>query len=141
MIPSCALLATRSSGSGGGGGGGGGSVSISDLTVLGTGTSSATAYYQLSNDGNIYYSNEIGTHSWLVSGSAGDFEVRATVTSGSLTSGTTGSWLSLGSAVTWSLVQTGVGGTSAVLLIQIRDASSLSVLDSANITLDAEVNS
>lgn len=100
-------------------------------------TSGGSAGYDLLSTGIAQRSTSLaGTSSisgeWLVSGSASSYEVRATLNSGSLTSGTTGTWLNLGTSRGWAIA--GTDG-DASLTIEIRDASTLTVLDSANINL------
>ena len=75
---------------------------------------------------------------WLAFGTASNYECRATVVFGTLTSGTSGAWLSLGSSQEWSITQVGVGTNTCELTIEIRNASTLVVLDSATITLEAD---
>lgn len=117
-------------------------ITIGDEIIghsVGSGT--ATAGYRVNTsgiaekrDGASYTTLE----TWLSFGSASSYEVRATVTSGAVTSGTTGSWLALSSSQEW-LVQRGtVGISNAVLTIEIRNATSLVVVDSADVDLEAE---
>lgn len=127
-------------GGGGGDGGDGGAVSIDSRTVLKAGNGSATvsATYSLDSDGNAYDHSGALLELWLDSGAAGDFDVRATLQSGTLTSGTTGSWLSLALSRTWGASASPGQSRSATVLIEIRDANSLTVIDSATITISAE---
>lgn len=76
---------------------------------------------------------------WLPSGTASNYDVRVTVNSGSLdgSSSATGSWLNLGTTRSWAVARSSVGNQSANLTVEIRDAGTLSVLDSATITLSA----
>jgi hypothetical protein len=78
--------------------------------------------------GTLQFSGE-----WLTAGSASSCEVRATLNSGSLTAGSaaTGTWLPLSSSRIWFLDFDG----NADLTIEIRNASTLAVLDTANVTL------
>jgi hypothetical protein len=62
------------------------------------------------------------------------------VVSGTFTSGTTGSWVSLGTSRQWILAQVSVGSSSAAGTLEIRDPSSGVVFTSCNLTLNAEVN-
>lgn len=124
---------------------GGPRVSIADLSPSAATTSptNATVQYQLTNAGVTNTINQGGTTSqgnWVTpAGAAGaNYEVRASIVSGSLTSGTTGSWLALSSTRTWALTQSSIGSSTCVLTIEIRNATSLAVLDSATITLTAE---
>jgi hypothetical protein len=126
---------------------GGDSISISDRTASAFTVSptNAAAVYTLQNDGDIEATTGTNTISdvgdWInPRGAAGNtYEARATVTSGSLSSGTTGSWLALGTTRTWTLQAVpGVGVLQAVFTLEIRRASDAIVVDSATITLEAE---
>ena len=99
----------------------------------------ATASYTISSDGKVRNQASTILESWLLNGSASSFEVRATVTSGSLSSGTTGSWLACSSDRTWSVVNSAADNStiSVVMTVEIRDASTLVVADSATITIEA----
>lgn len=130
--------------SSGGEPGGSGLVSISDhsafrVTVT---PSPATAAYKLDNDGIAYYKGPATSYTaisgtWLLSGAVADYEARATIVSGTLTSGTTGSWLSLATDREW--VRTSLSGyAQCVLTVEIRNATTLEVLDAATITLTSE---
>lgn len=108
----------------------------------------AYATYTLSNTGTVLYdttpSNGNGgatsgtLETWLLSGAASDYECRATLTSGSLTTGTTGTWMSLSTSRQWQRDRAAFGSASATLTIEIRRASDGVVLDSATITLQAD---
>lgn len=123
-------------------------VAISNTTVNATRIgASTTATYQLENDGGIGVSNANGTSiidggNWVTPAGASVaalFECRATVISGSLTSGTTGSWLALDTTRTWTLGSGGPPGSqTCVFTLEIRRASDGVVVDSADITLEAE---
>ena len=116
-------------------------VSISNLLVVAIGFSTQTASYTLQADGDIISAGTIVVDQgdWIVpkSAASGVYETRATVVSGSLTTGVTGTWLSLDSDRTWSLVRNSVGSSQCVLTIEIRKGTT--VLTSATITLEAEV--
>lgn len=108
--------------------------------------SDATAVYQLTNAGVINRIINGATTSlgnWMtpqISALAGNYDVRATLQSGSLTSGTTGSSQNLGTTRSWNRSQTTVGASSATLLIEIFRAGTTSpTLASCTVTLDAEV--
>jgi hypothetical protein len=75
---------------------------------------------------------------WLTAGPASGLEIKADIVSGSVTAGTTGSWLSLASDRTWTKHQTPDGTSTVVLTVSIRNASTLEVLDSATVTIRAE---
>ena len=100
----------------------------------------ATAGFRLTSAGDIETAG--GTYAdggdWLLpkSGMA-LYEVKATLNSGALTTGTTGSWLALSSTRTWT-VSTALGAAQAVLTIEIRRIGSSLVLATITVTLDAE---
>lgn len=131
------LVNTSGGGGGGGGGSSGGSVSIDDQTVSNSDIGTAvTARYSLNSDGNVYANTDTLFEAWLDSGVAGDFEARATLLSGTLTSGTVGSWQALSTTRSWTKSSSS-GFATASIQVEIRDASSGTVLDSAIIDLEA----
>ena len=103
------------------------------------------AGYRLTSSGN--EQSGVGTsgpaystiQTWLKSGANSDYEVRATLNSGAVQSGTTGSWLALTSDRAWECIVTGLGTATANLTIEVRDDTTLEVLDSATVDLTAEV--
>lgn len=99
---------------------------------------------RVDNDGYVYATNAAGTYTsrykWLTgSGTGTDYDVRATVTSGSVSSGTTGSWLDLASDQTWTRTGTAGNATSVVLTVEIRDTATTNVLATASITLTCDM--
>lgn len=127
------------------------SVAISNRSVVGSTfePNDASATYRLLNTG-VAQEIEQGVTTnipseWLLGGSASDFEVRATLSSGTAPSGgdVLGSYLNLGTSRSWTqslALASGVTGTrTCVLLVEIRPAGGGSVLDSASITITAQV--
>jgi hypothetical protein len=121
-----------------------GLVAISDQTVytLEAYPATATAGYRLASTGIAYHTNPSGTYvaiggEWLLSGSASAYEVQATLVSGTTPSGTLGSWLGLGTTRTWTLASSD-GYLTCTLLIEIRNATTLAVLDTATVVIQAE---
>ena len=117
-------------------------INIANADVLDSaGVGTAVAGYRLNTSGiaeklvRVTYTT---LETWLSFGTASNYECRATVTAGAITSGTTGSWLALSSSREWKVEQGSVGTGTATLTIEIRNASTLVVLDSATITLEAE---
>lgn len=115
---------------------------VSDVRLSPT---NASAQYQLTNAGIVNRITSAGgtvqTDTWIspISFAGANYEVKATsLGPDTLTSGTTGSWLALSSTQTWSLSQTTDGTSTVALTIEIRNAVSLAVLDTATITLSAE---
>ena len=117
-------------------------INVSAQFIAAGAVGTATALYRLGSDGKVYQGIN-GTVSeleqWCVpSFFAGDYEARATVTIGSLTTGTTGTWLSLGTTRDWTLQETISGNTSnCTFTIELRRAGSTVVIDSATIDLEA----
>lgn len=127
------------------------SVNIADVTITYTTADPADAFtgYRLGTDG--ITSNRAGNsgssyindpRGWLEprDGAAADsYECFATLNSGTLTSGTTGSWLALTADRTWTVDQTVVGIKQAQITVQIRLIGTATVLDTAVITFYAQV--
>lgn len=116
--------------------------SVTSFTTPGPGT--AISQFILNSDGRAQYVQDGVTSDvsgeWRVAGASSDFEARATVNSGSLTAGTTGSWVGLSSTQTWSLTRSTAGLSNCNFTLEIRRASDGVVLTSASITLTSEVD-
>jgi hypothetical protein len=113
-------------------------ISISDVTVdeIVTDPSDATASYSLENDGDIVVSSGADPGDWITPLDAfSDYECQMAIVSGSVTSGTTGSYLGLGTTRTWTRARTTIGATTFVGTLTIRRVSDAVVLDTATITL------
>lgn len=106
------------------------------------------AQLQFNSDG-FAYANTTGSlvqqYQWLTgSGTASDYEVRSTVTGGSPGSFTTdpsaGTWLALSTSRTWERASTASFDRNVIATYEIRDASTLTVLATASITLDCDMS-
>lgn len=122
---------------------GGTIVSIDDRTCSSFTVSPnpAEASYELTSAGEVLVNGSgIAVETWIepTSAASGSYEVKATVTAGALSSGTTGSWLALSSNRSWSVGPVTLGNANATLTIEIRKDGV--VLDSATITLEAEAS-
>lgn len=105
----------------------------------------STATFSVNADGT--YSSDANTFAptgtWLLSGAAGDYEVRLNITSGSINNGgTTGSWLSLNSTRSWSNLATPGTGiyyneAQGVGTLQIRFAATQTILAASTLTVRA----
>lgn len=140
MMPGKLKFGTGAGG-GGGGGGGGGSVSLSNLTItkIGGGTGSVTGTYTISSDGNIYNQAGAKIGTWLNSGSAANYQVEATQTSGTtITGAALGSWLLCSTSRSWSVTATAGQVNGATMTVQIRDVATQTVRATATITFDVE---
>lgn len=112
---------------------------------------SAEARIRLNTDGTLdtYLANGGGystvSNEWLQlsrTGAGSDWRVRATLNSGTLTSGTTGSFLALSTAREWTVSRSvTAGGSEAVITLDLYDGDALyaTALASAQITLQAVV--
>lgn len=119
-------------------------VSIDNESASASGgtVATATAGYQLTSGGLVQLNNGSGfvtDSTWLLSGAAGDYEVRATLVSGTAPGGSgTGVWLNLGTTRNWTL-SAAVGTTqTCTLTIEIRLVATGIVQDTATVTLDSE---
>lgn len=119
-------------------------ISISNTSVYyaSGGLASATTGYQLTSGGQIQrleqatYTN-IGQ--WCTPTSfASDYEAYVTMISGTLTTGTVGSWVALSSTQTWTLFASAGNYETCQFTVQIRKIGTGTVLDSATITLESD---
>ena len=123
---------------------GGDKILLSGVAVSSVGAGSQTATYTLESDGDVMTATTPGgsvdAGDWIdpKASAPSDYEARATLNAGTLTSGTTGSWLALTSNRSWTLTQVTVGvATQVDLTIEIRKGSG-ATLASATVTLDAQ---
>lgn len=72
---------------------------------------------------------------WLVSGNAADCQLKVDIVSGSLNSGTTGTWLDLTSDRLYTLSTSTSLQATTVLTCTIRDKATGTVIDSSTITM------
>lgn len=119
------------------------SAAINDF-VLEPATSAATV--EFGADG-IYRSvsqssgsSDIGPWVTPTTAAGADFEIRASVVTGSVTGSATGSWLALSSTRYWTSARASPGVSAAQITVEIRAAASGAVLDSATFDLTAEVS-
>lgn len=106
------------------------------------GLTSATAGYRLTDGGQIEH-NQQNSYSnvgqWITPTSqASNYEVFATLDFGTLSSGTTGSWLALSSSQEWLCFAPQGGFEQAIITLQIRRIGTTTVLGSAQITITAD---
>ena len=125
-------------------------TALDNLIVLNNGTTDSagagvrTAAYRLANDRIVYHGNNgvyTAQYEWCKpAGTAGDYEVLATMLLGSLSSGTVGSWLNLGTTRTWSVADPVVDALPVTARVQfdIRRVSTSQILDTAIVDFDAD---
>lgn len=104
---------------------------------------SCTVQYLLTSAGvELYIDENSVSHTignWVTpTSAAAGYECRMTVTSGTFSVGTVGSWLALTSTRTWAKTQSIVGVGQVVGTIEIRDAATLAVVATATVDLTAE---
>jgi hypothetical protein len=118
-----------------------GNIAIANQTVFtSVAGTTATAKYTIDSGGDI-----TGTQGTNSEADIGDWisprvgmalcAVRATLFSGTLPSGTLGSFLALTSPRQWVLSMASVGGASCILTIEIKD--SVGLIKTAQITMNA----
>ena len=118
-------------------------VNFIDAYVYSGQSVAATAAYRVNTDGFDYQGIQgvfTALSQWVSPSSAGgNYEVFATVTSGTLSSGTTGSWVATSGSPTWTRVAAGPGTIMVVTLsMQVRAVGNATVLDTWSVTLEAE---
>jgi hypothetical protein len=132
-----------------------GEISVSDFYGTSAGVVSLSDYNIFVIDDTIataeitYYTNGAVTHSQSTSGQLwfdpnstgiGDlYEIYVSVSSGVTPSGTLNTWLALSSNRTWSVTDAidDPSSRSSTLAVQIRDAATQTVQDTATVTLTA----
>lgn len=123
-------------------------ISITNQSITDSDATAAYAYYFLTAGGQVEQSTQAGGASpsnieqWCTpTSAASNYEARVTVTSGSLTGGSsTGTWLALSSTRNWYVSESTSGNTKqCIFTVEIRRTGTTTVLDSATITLEATV--
>jgi hypothetical protein len=114
--------------------------SIADIAVV---PDSALAGYEINSDGRVYAINGtsfIATEieQWATPTSvANQYEVYATLMSGTLTFGSLNTWLSLGTTRDWYIEQVSSGSSFTTVSFQVRKIGTTTVLDTWTVDLDA----
>lgn len=120
-------------------------VSITDLTISDMGSGTQYGYYFITPGGKIQYStqaggiNPIDHETWCASNTAGSlFDVRVTVTAGTLSGNATSTWLSMsGGTRSWFNQTTFSGDTQyTTFTVDLRRTGNTTILDTATITID-----
>lgn len=96
----------------------------------------ASASIAVNSTGTVTGTN-VSTYDWVLPhANAGNYEIRATIFSGTLTSGTTGTWLALSASRTWNKQSTGTDAT-CVLTMELRIAATGLIVKTVTFTLNA----
>jgi hypothetical protein len=80
-----------------------------------------------------------GPYTWLKSGSASNYEIFATLNSGTVTGDSFSTWLNLGTSRSWSLTESSIGTKLGSITLQLRPVGG-SVISTATISFTAEVD-
>jgi hypothetical protein len=122
------------------------SISNANIVDLTLNPTSCSVSYQLTSAG---VANAITTSSgtaaienWVspTSAAGANYQARATVNTGTLSSGTTGAWTALSSTQTWTVTRATIGSKACNFTVEIRATSSGVVLDTVTIDLSANVD-
>ena len=124
-------------------------LSDQNLTATALSPADATISYNINTSGTVTQGVNGGApttiQTWLAAGSSSDYCVRADIASGSVTSGTIGSWLQLSSGRAWTKSRTsnlvGTETVTLVLTLGLWNGGSPVTIDTASITLNATVES
>jgi hypothetical protein len=119
-------------------------ISITDQYVYDFtgGARSATAGYRLTSGGlaqTLVNTTFTTAETWCTpTAQAVNYEVYITVTAGTLSSGTSGSWVALSTTQTWTRTASIGANNLCTFTAQIRRVGTATVLDTATITLEAD---
>lgn len=100
----------------------------------------ATASLSVSNTGFVVRTlngSPSNQYTWCLVGVPADYDVRATHTSGTVPSGTFGSWLNCGTTRTWSISRGSIGSSTGSFLVELSEAGLATPIASATFTLTA----
>lgn len=118
-------------------------LSAINFTLNGLG-GTATATYRLASSGTAFRTFTGGvlteiSGEWLLSGSPSDYEAFVSVNSGGTgdPGGTFDTWVNLGTTRNWTLTSTNDYSVTT-FTVQIRNATTLAVLDTAQITMEVD---
>lgn len=111
----------------------GAGVISATFDMLNTGVAQGSAV------GTATFGTGIYTPEWMLTGPASAYDVMWTNSGSAVTGSATGTWLNLATSRSWTLTAPpGIGLVQAIGTVQIRDASTLAVLATATIDLNAE---
>lgn len=118
-------------------------VNFGNVDITAAGVPSQSAGYRIDVDGTDYQVvNAVDTAliQWVSPpSSGGDYEVLATIVSGSVSSGTIGSWVATSTSPFWTRVAAIVGTINIVeLSMEVRAVGDTTVLDTWSVRLEAE---
>lgn len=110
-----------------------------DATNAGAGASAAYTVNSNGTDAQTVNGVTSTLSAWVSPTTAGaNYEVFATVSSGTLSSGTVGSWVATSTNPSWGRIQNSIGASFVNLTMQVRAVSTTTVLDTWTVALTAE---
>lgn len=117
-------------------------VSFGDYALVINASGSGDVQYQFGSDGKHRdVSNSVVIGDWVVpNGNASNYEVKATVVFGTILGAATGSWLACTSSRTWYIEGLSSGTYTGGITVEVRPTGGGSVLDSASITFELNVD-
>ena len=121
----------------------GATVNFNDASVTAAGVPSQSAGYRINTNGFVYQvvnGTDTSLGQWVTPSSAGgNYEVYASLVSGTLSSGTTGSWVATSGSPLWTRVAAISGTLNIVeLVMDVRATGTGTILDTWSIQLEAE---
>jgi hypothetical protein len=122
-------------------------ISITDQYISGSGVSDAYAFYFLTAGGQVEQSTDAGginptnLEQWCTpTAQSSNYEALVTLVFGTLSGGTVGSYVALSTTRSWYVEEFTPGGSNfCEFTVQIRKIGTSTVLDTATITLEANV--
>lgn len=78
-------------------------------------------------------------HTWLLQGSAPDYDIKVVPVYGTFSSGSTGLWQNLGTSRSWTLLRNTFGESQTEAIIYIKLASGSTPIAQATVTLTSTI--
>lgn len=122
---------------------GGATVNFNDAVVTAAGVPAQSAGYRIDANGFVYQvinGADTSLGQWVTpTSAAGNYEVFASLVSGTLSFGTTGSWVATSGSPLWTRT-TAIAGTinTVELVMDVRATGTGTILDTWSVTLAAE---
>lgn len=117
-------------------------VNFFDASVFASSGGPASAGYRVGSDGFAYeFINGTSTalYQWVTPTSVvGDYEIYATLSSGTLNTGTVGSWIPASDNEIWVKTQSITGTGITELVMDVRKIGTATILDTWSVQLEAE---
>lgn len=123
------------------GGGGGASVFIPSGDYTATSLTTSVCNITFSSAGTYSITDDAtSSGTWRLTGASADYDIRWTNTAGTLTTGTAGTWQNLATSRAFGVTRATFGTKTCTGTVEIRSATSLLVVATGTITLNATVD-